>query len=363
MFGSYLRFSPLRWATFGTIAVTVFLSSRPSQAGGFNPALNLPQGAFGYIHVQVDELREAPCLVLVSQLLRHVSTEASVWSTSRLGLDLTTLTDITVIVPPLQQVMAEQGGEPAVCVVATFSKSFRLAEFAKQLPEGWQPSNEGERYYVRGTSEALHIVSNTCLVLGKPSAVKWWMGAEYEGEDGALTGLLQGSLEAGHILLGADLTQVPPDAFAAVPPAAQWLSKTTFAALDVVVDDDVTLAGYLYFNQEADAVEAHGQFSELISQGTQVLSHMENEAKPGLTDPSAPNAKVFDSLVQLATTRMLASMLEDIKVARDGESVTAQLSVDNGFAWSIVGCVAITERMAASVPLSTERVSHEEQSQ
>ena len=352
----------VRRAALLLAAITICLSvTGRAESADANPALVLPESAFGYVHLQVDSLREVPSFELFTQLFNHVSTETSVWSATRFGIDFTALTDVTIVVPPFEQLMASQGtGEFPLCVVATFSKSFRIADFTRRLPEGWQlSSDQGDRYYVNGTNEAIHIPSNTSIVFGSPAGVTWWMGTEYDDSEGSLTEMLNGSLESGHLLFGVDLSQVPDEFYAAFPPAAQWLATTEMASIDIYLDDEITLAGYFYFEDDGGAVEAQSQFRDLIAQGNTALSTYEEQFRQKAGDTAATTDEAFTSIMSLALVREGADLLDNIEVSREEESVSVALTLDQRMLTAIAGSVAITQQLGSQASSTFQDVADE----
>ena len=163
----------------------------------------VPAGSAGYVHFYPQEIRNAPAMNLFHRLLEHVQDEASTLSLTRLGLDLTTLEQATVVFAPVEQLVNAQG-EPPCVVVATFAKPFRAEDLRRSIGSEWRDVGSHKRIVFENPASdtSVHVFSETTLVLGPSSGVQWWMNTPGEEGRTSLASLLHNSFGHGHVLLG-----------------------------------------------------------------------------------------------------------------------------------------------------------------
>ena len=310
----------------GTVLLAaILLAGAPDVRADENGTPVLPTGSLGYVHLQLDEMSETPQARVFNQLLSHVAAESSLLSIEKLGLDVTSVTDLTLVVPPFNQLLEATGsGDYPMVVLARFSKSFRSRQLGSHLA-GWSPQSVGNNgMYVREDGAALHIASNRMLVIGTSAAVQWWLQSESQEGSGTLTQLLVNSESGGQLLFGLDLQQIPNPMVQQLLPLASWVADADFASLDIVLDDTIALNGYLEFGSEEQAKTASDELLKLGRLGLEELAKIEADLKPQVRQGDTGSA--VSSLFALALLRQCAESLEDVEVSHD--EVNAMVSAE-----------------------------------
>ena len=114
--------------------------------------------------------------------------------------------------------------------------------------------------------------------------------------------------------MGIDLRLVPDEVFQMVPGNFQSLSQANFASMDITLDDEITAAGYVHFNNEGDANQSADEFRELVKLGLTMLASTESELQSTVRDASSPADQAFGCLVGLALARQAAESMENMTI-------------------------------------------------
>ena len=330
-----------RWAimvmTFGVMTSTCLNADDP-EANEL-----LPKGSLGYIHIEVKEIQDIPQLDVVKQLLSKVNAEASLLSSNRLGLDVTSLTDVTVVLPTFEQFMASTQ-DPPICVVANFDKTFRVSNLAKKLKQqSWEVKNFQNQTIFENDESALLVESNSRLVLGTKDSVRWWVSTETEEGNWTLTQMMDNSFDAGEILFGVDLRAIPKSMFAMLPQQAQMLSKTDFVSLIVDIDDEINLNAVLNFPETDSVGPAKNELDGLIRQGTEFLAETEAEMQEMVNSRDSKIDDAIGGLVGLAFIRQVAEGIENIEISQESQYVSVSVSVDYNLLYATLGTAGLAQ--------------------
>lgn len=303
----------------------------------------LPKGTLGYIHIEVKELQDIPQLDVVKQLLSKVNAEASLLSSNRLGLDVTSLADVTVVLPTFEQFMANTD-DPPICAVANFDKTFRVSHLAKKLKEhAWEAKQFQNQTIFENDEAALFVESNSRLVLGTKDSVRWWMTTDAEEGNWTLTQMMDNSFEAGEILVGVDLRAIPKPMFAMLPEQAKMLSETDFVSLIVDVDDDINLSAVLNFADTDSVSPAKRKLDELLEQGTEFLAETESQMQEMVSGPNSDVDDAIGGLVGLAFVRQVAEGIENIEISEESQYVSVSAALDYNLIYATLGTVGIAQ--------------------
>ena len=92
----------------------------------------IPRSAMAYGHFKVAELVKANPSNLFKRLYGHVEKELSTFSVQKLGVDIATLSEVTVVVPDFQTANAMGNDAPPFVVAATWVR--RCDAWAKVQP-------------------------------------------------------------------------------------------------------------------------------------------------------------------------------------------------------------------------------------
>jgi hypothetical protein len=327
-------------------AITLTCTLTFSVSASETPPPALPENTFAYLHIQVAELRETPNLSVFTQLLNQVRSEASLLSTNYLGIDLTKLTDVTVVVAPFEQVVSSNSPDSfPFCVVVNFAQSFRPNDFISNLPEDWSETTvDGNTLYVGANGQALHVASNKTILIGSTPGINWWLNAEEDENERSLSQLLAASEDSGHINVGVDVRQIPVELRTGLPVQADWLNETEFASMDLYLDEVITLGLWLDFGTAEQTKSASKEVKALLNQGASFLASMANDFQAKLRDSDTSPDDAIGNLLALACVRQAAEQLENVEVSTDDATVIVKLEIDSTLlTTTIFAAVSIAE--------------------
>jgi hypothetical protein len=289
----------------------------------------IPAGALGYIHVNVGELDESPLFETLSRLNSRVQTEASAFSLSRLGLDLTTLSEVTFLFPSFDTCMRLQGeNQPPFVLIATLSEAFQPETFASRMSAELKLTRDADNVLTNGRDKAFFVASDQTIVVGSPSSVDWWLSTRNGRESSRLAASRGAVAGQGQIAAGLDVTQVPSHFLSQLPSPIQSLSKAGALAVAIRLDDGLSIKTCAAFDTEDGARDCSQELRSLVEQGSAYLSVAEAQMKLGLKSPDATTEQALGVLMLLALTREGAAYLDQVQIEQAGGRVYADARLE-----------------------------------
>jgi hypothetical protein len=286
----------------------------------------IPAGSAGYVHVRVSEIVEAPQFDAIKRLQSHVRSETTAFSLSRLGLDVTTLSEVTLLFPPYDFVMKRKSENPFV-LVATLSDAFQPEQFASRLSAQLGLSRDTNNLLTNGRDLAFFVASDHTVALGSPAALNWWL-SNRNGRDSSRLAASRAAMEGqGQILAGWDATQIP-DFSRDLPAPLQSLAKASDLAIAIRFDDGLSIRTSVAFDDEGAAKYCSQELQALVEQGSAYLSVAESKMELGLKNPNASTEEAFGAVVGLAFIREGAAHLDQVRIEQAGGRVDAEARLE-----------------------------------
>jgi hypothetical protein len=313
------------------LAALAMICAAPALVNAGNPVGPglLPGGATGYVHFQVTDLNRSPLAKYPLELLNLVKTELQTLSLNRIGLDVTQLSEVTVIVPPFQVVASHRGTAPPLVIAATFVSRFNPAELATNLPGRWTSSSTGNAtYYKNEKGAALLAPSANTVLYGSEAAVGWWTTARQQQAASDLPELLRESIDNGQVLVGVDLSALPAEVQQQLPPFLSAVSEAKLASVTLDLAGDLTINAALRFNAENTARKTLESLEALRKQGRAALTFQEGEFQRQLANDNQSWDGCIEALAGLAVVRQSIQQLDNAKLTQEGGWVSLSLTVD-----------------------------------
>ena len=255
------------------------------QAAEPNNAHSIPPESLAIVQIDVPDLCQSPNFAFLIQAARRVASETSDYSLTKLGIDVTTLTEVTVVVPPVDRIMeASASNRSPVVVAVTFAEPFRADVLMARLEKELDLVAVGNGMYHRADSLALFVASDQTLVAGSPTSLAWWLDARQQQGANHLVQALSETIPQGPIRVGCDLSGLQPFV-ASLPRAMQKLFQAGVATAALDMDDKLTVELNFRYDSEADAQGAVQELGQLIAQGKALLTVAEIAAQRSLDDP------------------------------------------------------------------------------
>jgi hypothetical protein len=325
-------------ALFAAFCVVSHLPA--TEPSGFHP---IPAGSLGYVHVQVTELDESALFDAAGRLQRRVQTEASAFSLSRLGLDVTKLSEVTLLFPSFDICMRLQGeDQPPFVLIATLSEAFQPERFADRLSAELELTRDKNNVLTNGDDLAFFVASDRMVVVGSPTSVAWWLSTRDDRDSSRLAASSAAIAEPGQILAGLDATQVPGFFMNDLPAPIQSLSKATALTIGIRLDDGLSVKACVDFDNEDDAQYCGQELHALLEHGSNYLSVAETQMELGLKDPNASTEECLGFLVGLAYTRQVAAYLDEVQIEQAGGRVHAEARLETSTtSLTLLGLTAI----------------------
>lgn len=336
----------------GLFLLALAFATAPVNAGDY---VSIPEGTTAFVHVNVESLRYTSEFSIAEKLLTHVDTEASIASVSTLGLDVTTLRDITVLVPPFTGDLNSQ--RPDFCASFRFSKSFRAGEVRSRLSDDWKAVQAGrDTIFVHADSTCLHLSSNKSLLIGSQQAVRWKMAQE-ETPESFLSSIYDDSIEYAHVICGVDLRDVPAEVISAVVPGNQLSFKPTYLALDVTLEDELLLDGYVFCDNNQQAVEATALMKSFVQMGIDFLVVAEEQHKTLVQSPVHSLQDTVQQLALIGVIREAIETLESSEAIDEDTIASLHTRLDKGLTYSASLAFMTALGAEANASLAPEAIS------
>ena len=165
----------------------------------------IPSESIAAVHVRVPELAASKNFVFLKQLAARVAPEASRFTQQSLGVDVSTLSGLTVVIPPRGTSPSPPGdSEFYPIVAATFVDAIRVEELTTRLVDEYGFAAAADRVYSNREDLALQFVSNHTLVVGQPSALARWIDARAADSNSSdrstLAEALAAAVDRGHVV-------------------------------------------------------------------------------------------------------------------------------------------------------------------
>jgi hypothetical protein len=313
--------SPLSHRGFVTSSIALIaVIGAASQLPASEPSdhHHIPVGSLGYVHVQVTELDESPLFDTISRLQSHVQVEATAFSLARIGLDATTVSELTFLFPSLD-----------TCVlIATLTEPFERERLYNRLTAGLRLTPGANNMLTNGHDQAIFVASDHTVVMGSPASIDWWLSARNSGTSSRLTASRVAAATQGQILAGFDATQVPKILLAQLPAPIQTLSKASVATGSVTLGDGMGINASLTFDDEVDAERSSQELNALVEQGRASLSALAAKLVLDNKNPNASAKEGLEALAMLALVREGAAHLAQVRIEHANAQVSAEASVD-----------------------------------
>ena len=322
----------------------VGLGSRPTGASEPNLARIIPPGSLAAVHVRVPELVASKNFDFLKQLAARVAPEASQFSQTALGVDVATLSELTVVIPPQGTSPLPPGdSEFNPLIAATFIDAIRVEELTARLVNEFGFAAAADRVYSNREDLALQFVSNHTVIVGRPSALARWMDAlaadENSGDDASLTQALKAAVYRGHVVaawnIGATRSLAPTD----LPPGVDAFLKADTALAALRFDDKLGIHASLRFQNQEDARAVAAELSRLKSQGEALLTMGEAAATHQLQRRELPLEEGASLLAGLPAVRQGQAYLGDVAIEQEGAMVHATGQVDNEITSAVMVCL------------------------
>lgn len=286
--------------------------------------INVPNDALGYVYADMQELQKTQQFSLFQRLLSNVRNEASTLSLRETGLDLTTIRNVTVIVPPARIAMSETG--PAVCAAIQFNQPVRKTQVARKLATFLKSTEANGKSYFCGERRCVQLYSHETILVGDAAAVQWFAENESQGE---LTRLLASTRASkNHIGAAIDIRQVPPMFVSQLTSAIGYdVSGTNF--LESTLDLGKKFEAYMYVHC-ANKLDAQGHAQRMKASIRDQITMMvatDDELQTGLKSESVGEA--VTALGGLAAIRESIRVMESAQVRQDEEVAMAFVEADS----------------------------------
>jgi len=309
-------------------------------AEAIGPSL-LPGGAIGYLQVQVSELNDTSIAQFPGQLIGRVKNELSELSLKHIGLDVTQLTELTIIVPPFELLAQHNSEAPPVVIAASFATRFNPQDVVNSLPEGWTPTAIGKAsVHTNEHGTTLYAATPRTLLFGSQSTISWWLENRNNQADSSLSELLRESIGNGQIFVGFDVTALPQDVVEQLPPNVQTFAKASAASATFDFSEEVAVSVDLGFEARATAQKALQEVKTLRQQGHALVSFQEAEFLRQLAADDVTVDESMEAIAGLAVVRQAAAYLDSVEVSEADGWLSLELKVEHDPSYLIVATLA-----------------------
>ncbi len=335
-----------------TLAVGLVLPSAARASDAVAPSL-LPDGTLGYVHVQVSELNGTVVGNFPAQLLSHVRDELAELTLKHFGLDVTHLTELTMIFPAFEQMASDQTSQMPYVLAATFDARFKPDDVFTSLGEEWTAGQIGKASVVTNANGiTLYPASGRTLLIGSQNAVQWWLENRGQKGNSSLPNMLTESFGHGQIFVGFDLSLVPPQALEQLPPQAKVFASAGLASVTFNLSENFETTVELGYPDAQTAGKALQAANALRKQGSAVLSFQEAEFERQVGAEGATFDQSMEAIAALAFIRQAAAYLNDFEVTQNDAWLSADLTIEGDPSMAVVfGIAAIGSAAQQGAPL------------
>ncbi len=245
----------------------------------------VPADAIAFVHVRVGDALRSEQFNEFRELIRKAGPEALETFSRRFTPDPATLDRVTgyVLAP------APGGGEPTPVVVFRFSKPFDPAAVKHFLLPGGRDEQAGGATFTidRAKDLAVRVIDRQTFLLCPPERVAAVAAAPARA--GTLAQSVARAAEGRAVLTAAmNLTLLPPQTFAGVPPAVRPLTLARLATLTVEPGTSPRITLRLRFADEPFAKQADEALRQLAQMGLAALGPARAELNKHLTGNGQP---------------------------------------------------------------------------
>lgn len=346
-------------ANFVLVVLVSLASSIPQRADGADPQM-IPPGSLAFIHIDAPEFYGSPSLKFLKEVAGRVSGETSWFSLARLGVDVTKLSEVTIVAPPWGQILATSAGDtPPLVFIANFANEFQAAEVVERLQSELGLASSENGVLSDNDKLALYVDSDQALVAGSPEGLAWWLGARKQSEDSKLAEALVGARNEAPVIAAVDVTQVPAWFSASLPAAASSLFDAHVITGSLAVDRKLALNLVLHFADESVAGESGQEMEAVVAHGKMLLSLAESATQQSLSNPELPTAEGFGTLAALAGIRQGQAYLDDVTVNQQGAAVRVAAKVHNEVTSTVMVCLTAISAIGAEANREFESIAEQ----
>lgn len=337
-----------------TLLVGCVLPSAVRAADAVAPSL-LPDGTLGYLHVQVSELNGTVVGNFPAQLLGHVRDELAELTLKHFGLDVTHLTELTMIFPSFEQMAGDQGSQMPYVLAATFDARFKPDDVFSSLSDDWTTGQIGKASVVTNAGGiTLYPASARTLLIGSQNAIQWWLQNRGQKGTSSLPSLLTESIGHGQIFLGLDLSLAPAEALEQLPPQAKVFASAGLACVTWNLSESFVTTVELGYPDSETAGKALQAANALRKQGSAILSFQEAEFERQVSADGATFDQSMEAVAALAFVRQAAAYLSDFEVTQNDAWLSADLTIEGDPSMAVVfGIAALGSAAQQGAPLPT----------
>lgn len=337
-----------------TLLVGCVLPSAVRAADAVAPSL-LPDGTLGYLHVQVSELNGTVVGNFPAQLLGHVRDELAELTLKHFGLDVTHLTELTMIFPSFEQMAGDQGSQMPYVLAATFDARFKPDDVFSSLSDDWTTGQIGKASVVTNAGGiTLYPASARTLLIGSQNAIQWWLQNRGQKGTSSLPSLLTESIGHGQIFLGLDLSLAPAEALEQLPPQAKVFASAGLACVTWNLSESFVTTVELGYPDSETAGKALQAANALRKQGSAILSFQEAEFERQVSADGATFDQSMEAVAALAFVRQAAAYLNDFEVTQNDAWLSADLTIEGDPSMAVVfGIAALGSAAQQGAPLPT----------
>jgi hypothetical protein len=333
-----------RLAILALIGLAIPLA--PARAEDLPPDLaSVPGGAIGFVHIHAADLYKSEPFKDLRMVLQKAGPKALQEFDQRFGGVPSTVDRVTIVI--LNPEGAGRREPPFVGIIST-SKAFDPKQLIKNgLPKGVEATAGNLKYFHDEESRlAIFVINDKTFAVGMREEMEEFVSLQGKGH-GPFEGALKDAQGHYPLVLALNSSMLPPGAAAELPESVQPLARAKMVELMAEFGKELRLEARLTFGDEDQAKLGEKSAKAGLAMAREELAQLKKKMQSALTSDKPdkgsfanfPEAGV--SLLAIGFLNMADDILKDVPTKRQGEVVSASVTLPSLVYSSLVSNAAI----------------------
>ena len=310
--------------------IAMLFTAMPVHAADESTAELVPLNAAGFVHVNVEQLRDAEQLESLNDLINRVDQELGLVFRRHLGVNGLHLREVTFALPDFHTAFGGNHDDPPAIGFFNFSQAYHSGAILDAIGGPWEEvKGENSLYYLNEDGLAVLFLSDNTLICGLEPGLDWWIDSLNEELDSEpLINAVAHAAEGATVTLAVNTADLPSELLNEIPPPLRPFADSDAVILNFYLGEELEIFLAVDFATSREASQAERGFRGLIDLGRSMLDQEAGNLEDSLEDGGDDLEEALGNLAALALLRHADAHLQNIRIDRDDYQLQADLIVD-----------------------------------